>query len=173
MSPEQARGGKADFRSDQFALGVMLYEMATATHPFQRETSVQTLSAIIAEDPPDPAQATPPVPFALRLLLRRLLAKNPRERFAHTADLAAELRTTRELLTEATTAISTPLVLPRSIWPRRIAAMALIAAAGLVAGRVVAPSRIATELRSVRPLCHRRGLSGGGGLVARWQDARL
>ena len=55
MSPEQARGGKADFRSDQFALGVMLFEMATATHPFKRETSVQTLSAIIAEDPPDPA----------------------------------------------------------------------------------------------------------------------
>ena len=48
---------------------------------------MQTLSAIIAEEPPDPAQAKPAVPLAVRLLIRRLLAKNPRERFAHTADL--------------------------------------------------------------------------------------
>ncbi len=102
MSPEQARGGKADFRSDQFALGVMLYEMTTATHPFTRETAVQTLSAIIAEDPPDPAKANPALPVAVRWLIRRLLAKNPRERFAHTADLATDLRTIREFLAEAT-----------------------------------------------------------------------
>ena len=164
MSPEQARGGKADFRSDQFALGVMLFEMATATHPFQRETSVQTLSAIIAEDPPDPAQATPPVPFALRLLLRRLLAKNPRERFQHTADLAAELRTTRELLTEVTSAVSTPVVLPRSIWPRRIAAMALIAAAGVVAGRVVAPVESRASFDRFVPFATDAGYQG----VAAW-----
>ena len=101
MSPEQARGGKADFRSDQFALGVMLYEMTTATHPFTRETAVQTLSAIIAEEPPDPAEVNPTLPLAVRWLIRRLLAKNPRERFAHTADLAADLRIIREFLGEA------------------------------------------------------------------------
>ena len=64
MSPEQARGSPADFRSDQFALGVMLYEMTTATHPFKRETGVQTLSAIIAEEPPDPAEVAPSLPGA-------------------------------------------------------------------------------------------------------------
>ena len=160
MSPEQARGGKADFRSDQFALGVMLYEMATATHPFQRETSVQTLSAIIADDPPDPAQATPPVPFALRLLLRRLLAKNPRERFQHTADLAAELRTTRELLTEGTSAVSTPVVIRRAIWPRRVAVMALIAAAGLVAGRALAPAESRPSFDRFVPFATDAGYQG-------------
>jgi serine/threonine protein kinase len=77
MSPEQARGGKADFRSDQFALGVLLYEMTTATHPFKRDTAVQTLSAIIADDPPDPARANPMLPMAVRWLIRRLLAKDP------------------------------------------------------------------------------------------------
>ena len=102
MSPEQARGERADFRSDQFALGVMLYELTTAAHPFKRETAVQTLSAIIADEPPDPAQANPTLPVALRWLIRRLLAKNPRQRFAHTADLAADLRTIREHLSEAT-----------------------------------------------------------------------
>ena len=95
MSPEQARGSPADFPSDQFALGVMLYEMTTATHPFKRETGVQTLSAIIADEPPDPAELAPSLPVPVRWLIRRLLAKAPRERYAHTADLAAELRTIR------------------------------------------------------------------------------
>jgi serine/threonine protein kinase len=95
MSPEQARGGKADFRSDQFALGVMLYEMTTATHPFTRETAVQTLSAIIAEDTGSgTAEFVPAGGHAL--VDSTLLAKHPRERFAHTADLAADLRTIRE-----------------------------------------------------------------------------
>jgi eukaryotic-like serine/threonine-protein kinase len=118
MSPEQARGGKADFRSDQFALGVMLYELTTATHPFTRETAVQTLSAIIAEDPPDPAQLNSSLPVAMRWLIRRLLAKHPRERFAHTADLAADLRTFREFLAEATstTGTATPGLVSRAKW---------------------------------------------------------
>ncbi len=102
MSPEQARGGAADFRSDQFALGVMLYELTTATHPFKRETAVQTLSAIIAEEAPDPAQIAPALPVAIRWLIRRLLSKNPRQRFASTSDLAADLRTIRDYLSETT-----------------------------------------------------------------------
>lgn len=118
MSPEQARGGDADFRSDQFALGVMLYELTTAVHPFKRKTAVQTLSAIIAEEPPDPTQATPTLPVAVRWLIRRLLAKNPRERFAHTADLAADLRTMRDYLAEATSASGStlPVTFPRTNW---------------------------------------------------------
>lgn len=128
MSPEQARGGDADFRSDQFALGVMLYEMTTAVHPFKRETAVQTLSAIIAEEPPDPAQAAPTLPVAVRWLIRRLLAKNPRERFAHTADLAADLRTIRDYLSEATSAsgMTAPAKPSRWRWIRRGAIVTLL-----------------------------------------------
>jgi eukaryotic-like serine/threonine-protein kinase len=129
MSPEQARGGKADFRSDQFALGVMLYELTTATHPFKRETAVQTLSAIIAEEPPDPAQVSPTLPVAVRWLIHRLLAKNPRDRFAHTADLAADLRTIRDFLSEATaSAVVTPLAGRWSKWRLRAALLALLVA---------------------------------------------
>ena len=116
MSPEQARGGEADFRSDQFALGVILYELTTGAHPFKRETAVQTLSAIIAEEPPDPAQAAPTLPVAMRWLIRRLLAKNPRERFAHTADLTADLRTIRDYLSEATSSVTTVSASPRRRW---------------------------------------------------------
>ena len=160
MSPEQARGAKADFRSDQFALGVMLYEMATAMHPFQRETSVQTLSAIIAEEPPDPAQATPPVPLAVRLLLRRLLAKNPRERFAHTADLAAELRTTRELLNESPSSAVTSVVGPRPTWPLRLAGAAAIAAVALIAGRAIAPPEARASFERFTPFATDAGYQG-------------
>ena len=160
MSPEQARGAKADFRSDQFALGVMLYEMATAMHPFQRETSVQTLSAIIAEEPPDPAQATPPVPLAVRLLLRRLLAKNPRERFAHTADLAAELRTTRELLSESPSSAVTSVVGPRPTWPLRLAGAAAIAAVALIAGRAIAPPEARASFERFTPFATDAGYQG-------------
>ena len=131
MSPEQARGEPADFRSDQFALGVMLYELTTATHPFKRETAVQTLSAIIAEEPPDPAQITPTLPVVVRWLIRRLLAKNPRQRYAHTADLAADLRTIRENLSEATSVsgVAAPIKLSRPWWQIAAAAGMLVAAA--------------------------------------------
>ncbi len=140
MSPEQARGGKADFRSDQFALGVMLYELTTATHPFTRETAVQTLSAIIAEEPPDPADVNPALPVAVRWLIRRLLAKNPRERFAHTADLAADLRIIREFLAEATSATTTgatPAPVARANWLRRLAVVAGATAAAFLLGRAL------------------------------------
>ena len=92
MSPEQARGDHADFRSDQFALGVILYELTTGVYPFQRDTPVQTMSAIIGDEAPDPAQVAPTLPVALRWVIRRLLEKSPRQRYAHTADLAADLR---------------------------------------------------------------------------------
>ncbi|MCC7181653.1 MAG: serine/threonine-protein kinase [Acidobacteria bacterium] len=160
MSPEQARGGRADFRSDQFALGVMLYEMATATHPFQRETSVQTLSAIIADDPPDPALATPPVPLAVRLLLRRLLAKNPRERFAHTADLAADLRTIREVLAESASGVTTPVADPPATWPLRVASAALVGAVGLFGGWALATADNRASFERFTPFATDAGYQG-------------
>ena len=52
MSPEQARGGPIDFRSDQFSFGLILYEMVTGRQAFQKPESVQTLSAILTEEAP-------------------------------------------------------------------------------------------------------------------------
>jgi Tol biopolymer transport system component len=159
MSPEQARGGQADFRSDQFALGVILYEMTTATHPFKRETAVQTLSAIIAEEPPDPAQAAPTLPVAVRWLMRRLLAKNPRERFAHTADLAADLRTIRDYLSEATTAAAAPVVVRRSKWQLPAAAAALVAA-GLMLGLTLGSEARGVGFEKFTPFATDAGYQG-------------
>jgi dipeptidyl aminopeptidase/acylaminoacyl peptidase/predicted Ser/Thr protein kinase len=62
MSPEQASGGDVDFRTDQSAVGTILYEMVTGKRPFQRPTAAETLTAIIREDPEDVAQLNPRAP---------------------------------------------------------------------------------------------------------------
>jgi tetratricopeptide (TPR) repeat protein len=100
MSPEQARGRPVDYRSDQFTLGAILYEMATGRQAFRRETPAQTIAAII-EDPPEPlATLNPALPAPARWLIERCLAKDPPERYASTLDLARELRSVREHLPE-------------------------------------------------------------------------
>ena len=101
MSPEQARGRQVDFRSDQFALGLVLYEMAAGVRAFARETPVQTLSAIIEDEPTALADLNPKVPVQLRWIVDRCLAKDPRQRYAATADLAQDLRMLRDRLAEA------------------------------------------------------------------------
>jgi serine/threonine-protein kinase len=100
MSPEQARGRPVDFRSDQFTLGAILYEMATGRQAFRRETPAQTIAAII-EDPPEPIGSfNPSLPTPLRWVIDRCLAKDPAERYVSTLDLARELRSLREHLPE-------------------------------------------------------------------------
>ncbi len=106
MSPEQARGVEVDYRSDQFNLGAILYEMASGRQAFRRETPVQTIAAII-EDPPEPlALLNPALPAPMRWAIERCLAKEPAERYASTVDLAHELHSLREHLGEVPSAAS-------------------------------------------------------------------
>ncbi len=100
MSPEQAAGAEVDFRSDQFSLGLVLYEMAGGRHPFKRDTGVQTLSAIIGEEPPPLADVNDRVPAPLQWVIERCLAKDPADRYASTADLARDLTMLRARLPE-------------------------------------------------------------------------
>jgi serine/threonine protein kinase/tetratricopeptide (TPR) repeat protein len=104
MSPEQARGTAVDFRSDQFSLGLMLYELATGRHAFPRETPVQTLAAIIGDDPRPIGELNPKVPVPLRWMIDRCLAKEPHHRYAATADLALDLQTLRDHLPDVSSA---------------------------------------------------------------------
>ncbi len=93
MSPEQAQCRPIDYRSDQFALGAILYELATGQPAFRRASPAQTLAAII-EDAPEPITALrPSFPAEVsRVIEKRCLAKDPAERYAATTDLARELR---------------------------------------------------------------------------------
>jgi len=100
MSPEQASGHPVDFRSDQFSLGSVLYEMATGKAPFRRATAAQTLAAIIQDEPESVSVVNPKIPTPLRWILERCLAKDPRERYASTDDLARDLASVRDHLSE-------------------------------------------------------------------------
>ena len=99
MSPEQARGAGVDARSDQFAFGLMLYEMVAGRRAFLRETPAATLDAIVNEEPEPLAAVAPRVPAQLGALVRRCLSKRPDERYVATADLYRELQTIRDGLT--------------------------------------------------------------------------
>ncbi len=90
MSPEQAAGQAVGFASDQFALGSILYEMATGRRAFQRKTAVDTLSAILNEDPEPVGQVAPQAAVPLRWIVERCLEKEPDHRYASTRDLARE-----------------------------------------------------------------------------------
>jgi Tol biopolymer transport system component/tRNA A-37 threonylcarbamoyl transferase component Bud32 len=101
MSPEQARGAGVDFRTDQFAFGLILCEMATGRIPFRRDTPAATLDAIINEDLPPIAFGDPRTPPMLRWIMERCLAKAPEDRYGATSDLYRDLRTLRDRLPEA------------------------------------------------------------------------
>src|SRR6266851_6159765 len=81
MSPEQARGGEIDYRSDIFSFGSMLYEMVAGKQPFKCASTAQTLAAIIEDDPQPVAEANPKTPTPLRWIIERCLAKDPDDRY--------------------------------------------------------------------------------------------
>jgi len=96
MSPEQATGKRIDFRSDLFAFGAILHELATGAPAFNGETAIDTLSAILHHEPPSVIKANPRAPVQLADVIKRLLAKSPDDRYASTRDLARELKLLRD-----------------------------------------------------------------------------
>jgi predicted ATPase len=100
MSPEQARGDRLDFRSDQFSFGLVLYEMVTGKRPFQRSTAAETLVAILREQAEPVELQNRAAPAPLCWAIERCLAKEPDKRYVSTRDLARELAAIRDCFSE-------------------------------------------------------------------------
>lgn len=92
MSPEQLRGEVADAPSDFFSFGVVFYEMLSGQRPFAHETAVETMAAVLKEEPPALSELGKGIPKDLDRVVGRCLLKQPGERFQSARDLASDLR---------------------------------------------------------------------------------
>jgi predicted esterase len=93
MSPEQVSADSVDHRSDQFSLGIVLYEMVAGKPPFEGPSLIR---AILTADPPPLRRARTDAPAELERIIRKCLEKDPEKRYYSTNDLAAELRRLEE-----------------------------------------------------------------------------
>lgn len=92
MSPEQLEGKEADARSDIFAYGTVLYEMATGKRAFEGKSQISVMSAILEKEPEPISAIQPLTPPAFEHVVKRALAKDPDERWQTAADLKSELK---------------------------------------------------------------------------------
>ena len=138
MSPEQVRGRDVDPRSDLFSLGAVMFEMVAGQRAFQGESSVDTMSAILKEEPPELTKLNPDVPPGVERIIRRCLEKDPEERFHSARDLAFALESLAAPSTVSTSVHVAPPAARRQTGRGRMlaAGLALVAlAAGTFLGR--------------------------------------
>jgi serine/threonine protein kinase len=91
MAPEQLEGREADGRTDIFAPGELMYEMATAKPAFSGNSRASLIASILSADPPPMTELQPMTPPALERVVKKCLAKDPEERWQSASDLASEL----------------------------------------------------------------------------------
>ena len=154
MSPEQLEGKEADARSDIFALGAVLYEMATGKRAFDGKNTTSVMAAILERDPPPISSVQPMFPRALDRVVKTCLQKDPEERWQSVRDLKTNLRWIEKGEGEGERA-ATPSAAVRSRWRERAAwllGLALLCAIAFVAaGRFRAPVAGETVRFSVSP----------------------
>jgi len=130
MSPEQVRGEPVDHRSDIFSLGCVLYEMLTGQVAFQRGNAVETMNAILKDEPRDIALSDGALPPALDRLVRHCLEKSSDERFQSARDIAFDLETMSQAPQTGVTAQAAARPASRRAWiPWVLALVALLALA--------------------------------------------
>jgi Tol biopolymer transport system component len=144
MSPEQVRGLAADHRSDIFAFGAVLYEMLAGRQAFRADTAMDSMTAILRDEPPDLPIGERQIPPALERIVKRCLEKSPAARFKSADDLAFALEGLTTPSSGALPAISAggPRRRERLVWIAALVLLAIVAAAMAVLAlrpRPVAP----------------------------------
>jgi serine/threonine protein kinase len=184
MSPEQVKGSAVDSRSDIFAFGSILYEMLTGKRAFKGATPIETMSAILKEDPKEAAELVPELSPTLNRILRRCLEKNPEARFQSARDLAFDLDVISETSGSAKVSKVTQPKDKRliKIAAATLASLLLIAGAFWIGQKFAAtPSTSAVTLPEFRRLTFSRGtiqsarfLADGNSVVysAAWRGAQ-
>jgi serine/threonine protein kinase/Tol biopolymer transport system component len=136
MSPEQAEGLPVDRRSDIFSLGVVLYEILGGKRPFEGKSAIDTLHAIINDQPPSIVELNPSLPFEVTEVLGKAMAKDRAERYQHAGDFELDLKRFKRALETNSLASSRMLAgqkipLRRSRWIPIWALLALLILAGI------------------------------------------
>src|SRR5438128_5140321 len=153
-SPGQVGGRPADHRSDIFSLGAILYEMLSGRRAFHSQSAVETMSAILKEDPPDLSETNQRISPALERLVNHCLEKNPEERFHSASDLAFALEALSGSSVTSAQTVAMPAFAPR--WMKRrdlLVAWAVAGIAILIAAVALTIShfrRMPTESHAVR-----------------------
>ena len=150
MAPEQLEGKEADARTDIFAFGCVLYEMATGKKAFSGKSQASLISSIMGSEPPPVSTVASMTPPAFDRITRTCLAKDPEERWQSAADVKRELRWIAEGSQE--TGVASAPAVRRSWLPWAIATLAVIVAAAVaVRSRRSASSAERMELSIVPP----------------------
>jgi Tol biopolymer transport system component/tRNA A-37 threonylcarbamoyl transferase component Bud32 len=164
MSPEQVRGQAIDHRTDIFSFGAILYELLTGRRPFKGDSHVETMNAILKEDPPEFAEINPNLPGSLDRIVRRCLEKRPQDRFHSAHDLAIALEALSGASSQSSASMAVPAV--PGAKPRRgispalvIVGAAFVAAAAFAAGKLLTGTGSAASLAETEfvRLTYRRG----------------
>jgi serine/threonine-protein kinase len=130
MAPEQVRGLPADERADLFTLGAILFEMLTGHRAFDRDSRVETLNAILHDDPPAMTSASAVIPVVVERIVQRCLEKDPDARFQSARDLAFALD--NSLGTATSTATDAAAVSAGRVWGVRNISMLMLVTAAVV-----------------------------------------